>query len=103
MRAPSPNDSRPSIGRVLRLLLLLWLTGIAIRIPILDVPPVLPLIRESLHMSETEVGLLAGLPLVLFALTAVASPIRSGSQSRTRSGIAGCTIEMPRLISAVIA
>ena len=52
-------------------LLLLWLAGAAIRIPLLAVPPVIPLIHDDLHMSETQVGLLMGLPLIMFALAAV--------------------------------
>ena len=34
-------------------------------------PPVIPLIRTDLGMSETQVGILSGLPPVLFACTAV--------------------------------
>ena len=34
-------------------------------------PPVIPLIRTELGMSETQVGILTGLPPVLFACTAV--------------------------------
>ena len=46
---------------------LLWLAGIGLRITILAVPPVIPLIRPYLGMSETQVGILTGLPPVLFA------------------------------------
>jgi CP family cyanate transporter-like MFS transporter len=38
---------------------------------ILAVPPVIPPIRTELGMSETQVGILTGLPPVLFACTAV--------------------------------
>jgi CP family cyanate transporter-like MFS transporter len=51
--------------------LLLWLAGNGLRITILAVPPVIPLIRTELGMSETQVGILTGLPPVLFACTAV--------------------------------
>lgn len=89
MRAPSPSDRTPSLGHVVRLLLLLWLTGVAIRIPLLDVPPVLPLVRQTLGMSETEVGLLSGLPLVLFALTAVVGSLLIARFGATRTLIVG--------------
>jgi MFS transporter, CP family, cyanate transporter len=49
----------------------LWLAGVAMRLTILAIPPVIPLIHNELHMSETQVGLLVGLPLALFALAAV--------------------------------
>jgi CP family cyanate transporter-like MFS transporter len=51
--------------------MLLWFAGTAIRIPLLVVPPVVPLIHDDLHMSETQVGLLIGLPLVMFAIAAI--------------------------------
>src|SRR4029078_12300705 len=49
---------------------LLWLAGAANRIPLLAVAPVIPLIHDDLHKIYTEVGLLAGMPLVMFALFA---------------------------------
>ena len=41
------------------------------RIPLLVVPPVIPLIHNDLHMTETQVGALMGMPLVMFALAAI--------------------------------
>ena len=58
----------------LRALLLLWIAGVALRLTILAVPPVIPLIHDDLHLSETQVGILSGLPMVLFA--GAASPAR---------------------------
>lgn len=54
-----------------RPLLLLWLSGCALRLTILAVPPVIPLIHDELHMSATQVGILTGLPSMLFASAAV--------------------------------
>jgi CP family cyanate transporter-like MFS transporter len=56
---------------MLRSLCLLWLAGMASRVTVLAVPPVLPLIRAEFGMSETQVGLLIGLPLATWALAAV--------------------------------
>jgi CP family cyanate transporter-like MFS transporter len=69
MRAPT--DPAFTRGQVLLCILLLWLAGNGSRITILAVPPVIPLIRTELGMSETQVGILTGLPPVLFACTAV--------------------------------
>src|SRR3954447_1046495 len=69
MRAPT--EAVPTRGQVLLCVLLLWLAGNGSRITILAVPPVIPLIRTELGMSETQVGILTGLPPVLFACTAV--------------------------------
>jgi CP family cyanate transporter-like MFS transporter len=69
MRAPTEPAS--SQRQFLLFVLLLWLAGIGSRITILAVPPVIPLIRTDFGMSETMVGILTGLPPVLFACTAV--------------------------------
>src|SRR6202521_64636 len=61
----------PSSRHVLVPVALLWLAGIGLRITILAVPPVIPLIHVDLDLSETEVGVLTGLPPLLFALAAV--------------------------------
>jgi MFS transporter, CP family, cyanate transporter len=52
-------------------LALLWLAGVAMRIPLLVVPPIIPLIHDDLHMTETQVGALIGMPLIMFAVAAV--------------------------------
>ncbi len=67
-QSPSPDQSRAELSR---LLALLWLGGVAARLPILAIPPVIPLVHDDLHLSETEVGFLVGLPLGMFALAAV--------------------------------
>src|SRR5437016_547515 len=56
---------------------LLWLAGVALRLSILAVPPVIALIQSDLRLSGTEVGVLSGLPLVLIAiLTLALAPAR---------------------------
>jgi MFS transporter, CP family, cyanate transporter len=49
---------------------LLWICGLGLRFSVLAVPPVIPLIRSDLHLSGTEVGILSGLPVFLFAILA---------------------------------
>ena len=70
MRAPDTDKER-SLGHVLTCVALLWLAGNGLRITILAVPPVIPLIHADLKLSETEIGILAGLPPVLLGLAAV--------------------------------
>jgi len=50
---------------------LLWLAGVALRLTVLAVPPVIALIQSDLRLSGTEVGLLSGLPTILFAMAAL--------------------------------
>ena len=52
--APLPGES-PASPHIFTVLSLLWLAGATIRIPLLAVPPVIPLIHDDLHMSETQV------------------------------------------------
>jgi CP family cyanate transporter-like MFS transporter len=52
-------------------LLLLWLVGAAMRLPILAVPPVIPALRGEFNLSGTEIGILTGLPVILFAAAAL--------------------------------
>src|SRR5258708_6935266 len=66
--SPGEVQATPPLFAVLALL---WLAGAAIRMPLLAVPPVIPLIHDDLHMSETQVGLLIGIPLSMFALAAI--------------------------------
>ncbi len=50
----SPSAS-PTAPRLITALVLLWLAGAALRFPLLAVPPVIRLIHDDLHMTETQV------------------------------------------------
>lgn len=52
-------------------LLLLWLGGMALRLTLLAVPPVIPLIHHDLNLDEKAVGALVSLPVLLLAAAAV--------------------------------
>ncbi len=60
-----------SIGRLIKPMFALWFAGVAMRVSILAMPPVIPQVHDELHMSETQIGLLIGLPLAMFAIAAV--------------------------------
>ena len=68
MSDPTSGTSR---ARMLRALALLWLTGTALRLTILAVPPVIPLIHDDLNLNATQIGVLTGLPSIMLALAAV--------------------------------
>lgn len=63
--------TRPSSKQLYFLFILLWLCGICLRVPVLAIPPVLPLLHASLHLSEADVGWLSSLPPMLLAVAAV--------------------------------
>jgi MFS transporter, CP family, cyanate transporter len=52
-------------------LLVLWLSGACLRVPVLVIPPIIPILHEDLHLSETAIGWLSSLPSLLFALAAI--------------------------------
>jgi CP family cyanate transporter-like MFS transporter len=68
---PSSLGAGPAVPPLLIAFVLFWLAGMAIRLPLLAIPPVIPLMHDDLHMSETQVGALVGMPLIMFALAAV--------------------------------
>ena len=113
---PAGNSASDlSFGRELKLLFLLFLAGVAMRMTILAMPPVIPLVHAELHMSETQVGLLVGLPLALFALAAIPGSLliaRIGTNlavivgmviAAFASGARGAAIDVPTLYAAAIA
>src|ERR1700674_4785774 len=65
------NSPDLTTGRLVKVMGVLWLVGVAMRMTILAVPPVIPLVHAELRMTETQVGLLVGLPLLMFAVAAV--------------------------------
>jgi CP family cyanate transporter-like MFS transporter len=81
-----------TIGRLIKLLCALWLAGAAMRMTILAMPPVIPLVHDELHMSETQVGLLIGSPLAIFALAAVPGSLLVARIGASRAVIVGMMI-----------
>ena len=81
-----------SRGYLFTCVALLCLAGIGLRLTILAVPPVIPQIHADLHLSETEVGILTGLPQVLFAGAAVAGSLLIARVGALRTLIAGLLI-----------
>jgi MFS transporter, CP family, cyanate transporter len=90
---PAGNSAADaSLGRLFKPLFLLFLAGVALRMTILAMPPVIPLVHGELHLSETEVGLLVGLPLALFALAAVPGSLLIARLGTSRAVIIGMAI-----------
>jgi MFS transporter, CP family, cyanate transporter len=71
MRSAGNPAAERTDGHVVKLVCLLWLAGVAMRMTLLVMPPVIPQVHDELHMTETHVGLLVGLPLGVFALAAI--------------------------------
>jgi MFS transporter, CP family, cyanate transporter len=79
-------------------LAVLWLAGAALRITVLAVPPVLPLIHRQFELSEKTVGVLSGLPVLLFGLGAI-----PGSLLIARFGARGACVAALLLVAATSA
>ena len=91
MIATTTSGAKPLV-RLLTCIGLLWVAGIGLRVTILAVPPLIRLIHDDLHMSETEVGILAGLPVVLFACAAVPGSLLIARFGALATVIAGLVI-----------
>jgi MFS transporter, CP family, cyanate transporter len=75
---------------MLRPLGLLWLFGICLRLTVLAIPPVIPMIHESLRLTQAQVGALTSLPVLLFSFAAVPGAVliaRFGAASVLTGGI----------------
>jgi CP family cyanate transporter-like MFS transporter len=83
----TPEQTLPaSLSR----LAVLWLAGGALRVTVLAVPPVLPLIHRQFELSEKAVGILSGLPVLLFGLAAIPGSLliaRLGAQRACLVGL----------------
>jgi len=70
---------------------LLWMCGGCLRLTVLAVPPVIAMIQQDLHLSGTEIGLLSGIPVVIFAIFAAPGSIvvaRMGVRGALMGGLA---------------
>ena len=52
-------------------LFLLWLGGVATRLTMLAVPPLVPLIHRDLHLDEKAIGALVSGPLLILAIVSI--------------------------------
>jgi CP family cyanate transporter-like MFS transporter len=86
------NPAEISTGRIVKTMGALWLAGVAMRMTILAMPPVIPLVHAELHMTETQVGLLVGLPLLLFAVAAIPGSLLIARIGPNRAVLAGMMI-----------
>ena len=50
---------------------LLWLAGVGLRLTVLAVPPVISAMQADSALSGTEMGILSGLPVILFGIAAL--------------------------------
>jgi MFS transporter, CP family, cyanate transporter len=66
-----PRNRLGISGDLVRSLVLLWLSGAALRVTILALPPMLPQVTNDLGLHASDIGLLTALPPLLFALAAV--------------------------------
>ena len=70
-------------------LLLLWLIGISLRLTILAVPPVIPALRAELGLSGTDIGILTGLPVILYAAAALVGSRLVGRLGAVAAAVGG--------------
>ena len=99
MKKPSSNEAgwmRKRAGKPDRAggyrLVLLWLIGVQLRLTMLAVPPVLPLIRQDLGLSEGAIGVLSALPVLLLGVAAVFGSLAVARMGARRACILSLSI-----------
>ncbi len=88
----SDKDAKLPPARLLRALALLWLAGCALRLTILAVPPVIPRIHDELSLNATQIGILTGLPAMLFAFAAVPGSLLIARLGVTTAMVVGLSL-----------
>ncbi|PQQ38093.1 hypothetical protein C6H68_09510 [Photorhabdus luminescens] len=73
-------------------LFLLWLAGAGTRLTILATPPIISDIHHDLNLTETQVGIISGLPAVLFSGTAILGSLLIARTSAIKTLILGLLI-----------
>jgi MFS transporter, CP family, cyanate transporter len=74
---------------------LLWLFGICLRITVLAIPPVIPAIHDTFHLSQSAIGALTSLPVLLFSFAAIPGSLlvaRFGAAHALAGGILICGV-----------
>jgi len=92
-------------------LVVLWLAGACLRLTVLAIPPVIPMIHESLKLTQAQVGALVSLPVLMFSIAAVpgslliarfgAAAVLTGGIALTglASGLRGASFDLPTLFA----
>ena len=103
-----------TLGHVVTSVAMLWIAGVGLRLTILATPPLIRAIHDELGLTETQVGILSGLPPVLFMLAAVPGSLliaRLGARATLIAGLLvnalGCALrgaapDFPLLCAATV-
>jgi CP family cyanate transporter-like MFS transporter len=89
------NLAPQSPGQCLIAYVVLWLCGASLRLTILAIPPLVPLLHEDLHLTESGIGVLSSLPPLMFSIAAI-----PGALLISRFGIKS-TLVMGLLLTAL--
>ena len=90
MDASNAARQDAALGHVVTSVAMLWIAGVGLRVTILATPPLIRAIHDELGLSETQVGILSGLPPVLFMLAAVPGSLliaRLGARTTLIAGL----------------
>ena len=114
MDASNAARQDTTLGHVVTSVAMLWIAGVGLRLTILATPPLIRAIHDELGLTETQVGILSGLPPVLFMLAAVPGSLliaRLGARATLIAGLLvnalGCALrgaapDFPLLCAATV-
>jgi MFS transporter, CP family, cyanate transporter len=86
-----PSAGAPERSTFARLAVL-WLIGVDLRATLLAVPPVLTMIHRDLRLSETGVGALTSLPVLVLAAAAVPGSLLIARAGARRAAVIGLLV-----------
>jgi CP family cyanate transporter-like MFS transporter len=92
MEARTRAAGTPDWGQTISTLAILWLSGTALRLTALALPPVIPALHRDLGFDETGIGVLSSLPMLMFALAAVPGSLFIVRIGAVRTLIAGLLV-----------
>ncbi len=70
----------------------LWLFGICLRLTALAVPPIIPQLHETFHLTQAQVGALGSLPVLLLSFAAIPGAFLIARFGATRVLIGGIVL-----------
>ncbi len=77
---------------MVRALAVLWLCGLALRMTVLAIPPVIPLMHASFELSQATVAALMSLPVLLFSFAAIPGSLLVARHGAARVLTAGIVV-----------
>ena len=92
MDSQTRDAGTTSWGRTAATLLVLWFSGLSLRVTLLAIPPIIPAIHRDLGLDETGIGILSALPTLMLAWAAIPGSLLIARLGAVRTLLAGTVV-----------